>query len=248
MSAIAPGDKRREIILDYGKTGSGKSRYAKWRIRQPDVARCLILDPQEEYVNARQFGRDLNGLIEYVYTHRIFRVATSYIPALNLLCGLALGVGNCWVVVEECARVLPARGVPPPEWFSQSVFEGRHRNVSMLMAAQRPTKCHIDARAQWTQIVAFNQSEDADVSWLEEQAGESLDLKALRIGHYYDIRPDGVRAAVLRDGLPTGGIYGARLPRSNVAGGPEDHRGDPTGHEGEREGGGPPPEATADVP
>jgi hypothetical protein len=214
---IAPADRKRDIVLVYGKTGTGKTRWTRAFLRP--LRRVLILDPLGEY-DCPRFD-ELDPLIDFVARNRVFRVATERSDALNVLCALALAAQDCWLVIEEAQRALPPMA-PPPSYFTHAVYRGRHARLSMLMVSQRPTTVNIVARSQWTRIVTFNQSEKNDVAWVLSQAGAELDPASLPLGYYYDIRPAGTVRAVLRDGLPVGHDDSIRQASASVQAGAPD--------------------------
>lgn len=177
----------REIIVLVGKTGMGKTTWTKdYLARQ---RRVLVLDPQREYADALHFD-DLADLVDHVGEYRTFRCATEWPDDLDFLCQLALSVGNVYLVVDEAQRVIPPRGELSP-WLAHVIYRGRHRGVSLVVIAQRPTTVHIAARSQWTRLVSFRQTEGADCRWTEDQIGETADLADLDVLEYVEATPAG---------------------------------------------------------
>lgn len=149
--------------------------------------RVIIIDPMDEYT-AQEFD-DLGDMVDHITSHKIFRCKTINTSEFESLCLVCMEVGNITLVIEEAQRVLPSRS-QMPEAFEDVIFRGRHRAVNVVLVAQRASSVNINVRSQYSRIVTFNQSERADVQWLEDVSGYDLpDLKDLSIGEYYDITP-----------------------------------------------------------
>ena len=183
----------RDIILVYGKTGMGKTCWTRTFLRS--LPRVFVMDPIVEY-EGLLFG-DLGDMIEHVIRYPTFRARTEFVDDFPMLCSVALAAGRCWLVVEEAQRVLPASRRELPASFQDIVYRGRHKQISLLMVSQRPSTVHIAARSQWTRIITFNQTETADLAWLESVSGFELDPQGLRPFEYYDIAPSGCQKKLL---------------------------------------------------
>lgn len=101
------------------------------------------------------------------------RIATADADALDTFGHLAFLRGNCVYAVEEAALVFQP-GERISGWCKNIVFVGRHRDVSLLVTAQRAASIPIALRSQATRIVSFAQTEGDDVSWLKGCYGEEV--------------------------------------------------------------------------
>jgi DNA helicase HerA-like ATPase len=166
----------------------GKTSWLKRYLKS--VRRGLILDPVNEYDRVQKFDH-LDVLIEHVLRYRIFRVRTEWETDFPLLCATAKAAGNCTLVIDEAQRVVPPRG-DVPATFEDIVYRGRHRGVSLAIAAQRPSTVHLVARSQWSRLITFRQTEPNDVRWIEDTTGYSLPLTDLEPLTFYEITPTGI--------------------------------------------------------
>lgn len=185
----------RDIILVYGMTGMGKTRWTRAYLNAIREPRIIVMDTQVEHDGI--LFADLGELIDHVMHYRTFRVRTEFVDDFPLLCSIAYAAGNCCLVVEETQRVLPASNREPPSSFLDIVYRGRHRRVSLIMVSQRPSTVHIAARSQWNRIICFRQTEPADVDWIESVAGVSIDPLSLPQSAFYEITPTGCQKKVL---------------------------------------------------
>jgi hypothetical protein len=164
----------REIIIVLGKTGYGKSRWTwQYLAGQPRVF-CydpLNAAPNMEWKNAQE-------IVEWHDTHDLnvseYRIATSDESSLDTFGHLAFLRGNCIYAVEEAALVF-TQGERISGWCKNIVFVGRHRNVSLLVTAQRAASIPIALRSQGTRCVSFAQQEGDDIRWLRGYFGNQVD-------------------------------------------------------------------------
>jgi len=191
--------KKREVVIVLGRTGQGKSIWSRQFMH--DKKRLLVYDPLKE---ANVDYLSTAKLIEFAEVHpdkrdKIFRYGTANPDDVPLLDSCAYGYGDCWLFLEEASVVFPANS-RSPEWIRNSIFLGRHRNLSIIVTAQRPTSIPVDLRSQASRIICFSQHEKNDVSWLgnyfSEQTDEIADLMPLecldsdgRTVKKYDINP-----------------------------------------------------------
>jgi hypothetical protein len=184
----------RYVIVDVGKTGMGKTVWARQFLH--DKPRCIIMDPQDEYRGV--LFSEPDPMLDFLEKNpHTFRVRTDRVDLLDVLCRASMGVGRVWLVIDESQRALPGSGFPLPDAFLDVLYRGRHRNVNVLLIAQRASTINIAARSQWTRIISFRQTETQDTKWIEGQAGEPLALADLPQFGYYDVAPDGVKRATV---------------------------------------------------
>jgi len=185
----------RDIILVYGMTGMGKTRWTRSFLKSQ--SRVFVMDTQVEHDGI--LFNDLGDMIEHVMTYRTFRVRTEFVPDFDMLCKIAYAAGRCWLVIEETQRILPASRMEPPAAFLDIIYRGRHKQVNVLMVSQRPSTVHIAARSQWTRIITFRQTEPADVAWITNVSGFDVNPLTLPQSHYFDITPNGWQKKILDD-------------------------------------------------
>lgn len=166
--------KSREIVIVLGRTGQGKSIWTRYFCKpfKRVFASDILQDFNAEYVSATQ-------LIEMHDKHLLFpendlRIATSNPEDLDLLGSIAFVYGKAWLVIEEAGFYFAA-GSKAPTWMREAAFLGRHRELSILITAQRPTSIPTDLRSQASRIVCFNQLERNDVGWLDSYFGDRVD-------------------------------------------------------------------------
>lgn len=187
-SKIRDRDKRREIILNFGKTGFGKTVLNKY-ILIKKFPRVLIIDPNDEY-KGLEFN-SLNELIEYVEKHQVYKIKIFRLDWFEQICEIVLELGNVTLLVDEAQRVLPVRE-KMPEVFQEIVFQGRHKNINLILTSQRPSKVNIDIRSQFSKMFLFNQTEKKDIDWIEDVSFDVPEISNLSKFEYYEITPDSI--------------------------------------------------------
>jgi DNA helicase HerA-like ATPase len=173
---------QRDIVFVLGRTGSGKSHWAKKFLASR--TRLFAFDPFGALPGV-SFARDDDHLIEMydaLYereTERSFRPSLFAIGSTNpehvdVLGAMSFERSNCTLALEELSLVFPRRQ-PIPPWCRDLVFLGRHRGCSLVLIAQRAASVPIELRSQATRIVTFQQTEPRDVAWLGDYYGEQAD-------------------------------------------------------------------------
>jgi len=182
----------REITLVVGQTGMGKTQWAKRYIREHK--RVIISDPMSEYEGAGvMMFDDLSALIAHVEKFNTFRVAYSDLRDFDTLALIAKSIPETLFVVEESQRIIPPLSKIPTH-FEDLIYRGRHSGTSILLVAQRPSTVNIAVRSQYHRLITFRQSENRDLAWISEIAGENLsdDIRALEVFEFYEVNPKGV--------------------------------------------------------
>jgi hypothetical protein len=168
---------RRDVVCVFGLAGSGKTRWARWYVRQQ--RRAIILEAgfagENEYPGVKV--PDFWSFHEYMNKNKdgVFRVRYAATPAeFPLVCEWAAVAGSLSLVVEEADRYLQ-QGCIPAE-FLELTFRGRHfgdsDGVSIVVISLDPMKMPIDIRRQATRMVIFNTVEPGDVEWLSKVIGK----------------------------------------------------------------------------
>jgi hypothetical protein len=168
--------KPREIIIVLGKTGHGKSR---WTWSYLDGQRRVFgYDPLHDAPDALWMSGE--ELVSW-YDSRVvsddprssFRIFTDDEDSRDTFGHLAFLHGNCIFAVEEASLVFE-QGEKISGWAKSIVFVGRHRDVSLLVTAQRAASIPIALRSQATRIVSFAQHEGDDLKWLKGFYGDRI--------------------------------------------------------------------------
>jgi DNA helicase HerA-like ATPase len=160
----------------------------------------MVVDPNQDDPYPGVILDSAHEILAFAEEFPAFRIVTSAIDELDDIAAVVFALGRTLLVLDEAQSYLSPLINLKSEFpaVRDIVFRGRHNLTSLMTVAQRATSIHVDARSQWTRIVAFHQSEPDDVRWLELQAGTKLDFAALRESEYFDIsRHDGVQKKAL---------------------------------------------------
>lgn len=155
-----------QVIGVYGRRGTGKTTRIKNLIEKRK--RVIVLDPKGEYPNPVAWD-DLGQVIqgrEYLVSYR-----PKYGTEIEVLDRLSRALlknrtGRICLVVDELQKFAPQRGMPPGmNGFIQLVQEGRHADVEIIGATQRPATVQIDFRgnAEVSYILGLSWQNDVDV-------------------------------------------------------------------------------------
>lgn len=182
----------RDFIIVTGNQGFGKSVWTK--LYAESRPRFFVFDPKGEY--RADFVTAPSEWMEPVIngTTKEFRYGTSLPYELPIYADAAYGVGDCLLVIEECALIF-RRGEELQEWARPLVFMGREQRVSLVLVAQRAAKIPLDIRSQASRIVTFRQTEPDDVRTLRERMGEAAEgVPNLSRLTCLDWTPEGVKS------------------------------------------------------
>ncbi len=163
------------ILAMLGRKGSGKSTLVGEIVRE--FGRVLIVDSMNEY------GRNVGAEVVYGFEGAVRAIArasrrTSFrISFRGLEVDEALIVArgvftlrNVLFVLEEASLYMKAQQIPPD--LAKLVRTGRHRGISQLYVAQRPSMLHLDVISQADVIVSFQQHARRDVDTLTGHLGD----------------------------------------------------------------------------
>ena len=162
------------VIFVAGRKGSGKSTLV--REISHEFPRVVALDSLGEYDTRERF-QVLDGPQEIaegmlrVEGAQTFRVSLRADDTETLLRALDLvyEMPGVLVIVEETSLYCSPSHLPPE--ISRLVRYGRHRDISQVYVARRPSEIHRDLTAQADVIVSFVQHEQRDVAYLRAVAG-----------------------------------------------------------------------------
>lgn len=179
---------KRDVIIIVGRTGSGKSQWAKIYTRKTKP--LYVYDPLLSYPGCEidEDGEILKDTVENPRpTDRVMIFNRDLVSRASDTCFVR---GNCTLLLEECSTIWP-KGARLDESMSRQIFLGRHRAVNLILMAQRATSIPIDLRSQANRIVSFGQIESDDLAWLgeffgKERAKKIPDLKPFSCFDYHD--------------------------------------------------------------
>lgn len=165
------------VIFLCGRKGSGKSSLGK-RIAR-DAPRVLALDTVGEFREADGAtiidGRDesIRAILAHYKEPKFFLAlrAPQTDEMLDIM-RMCYEVPDHLLYVEETSWYCTPSQVP--DELAQIVRYGRHRRISQLYVARRPSEIHRDLTAQADLVVSFNQSEPRDLAYLQARVGEDV--------------------------------------------------------------------------
>lgn len=167
--------RENRIITILGRKGSGKSTLAGRLL--PEFSRLVILDYLGEY-DAPMIADDVKSAcrkILSVQDQPAFKIACR-VPVddgLDLL-ELCNSIGRLTVVLEETSLYCRPTFLPPQ--LETIVRYGRHRSVSLVCIARRPSEVNREITAQSDIVCSFQQQEPRDVQYLRGFFGKRADL------------------------------------------------------------------------
>jgi len=166
------------IVTVLGRKGCGKSTLVREITR--DWKRVVIIDYLGEY------GGNVGATVHEGLRASV-QALVRWAPQARFCCSLrlddmedALGVlevcgamHDYLLVVEEASWLCSAAHIP--QQLARLVRFGRHRGISQLYVAQRPTMVHRDVTSQSDVLVSFNQHERRDVAYLQSILGDQAE-------------------------------------------------------------------------
>lgn len=186
------------IVTVFGRKGSGKSTL----VRQiaDEFPRVTVIDTLGEYGVRTHTARNLvlpstimpgwtvtqtkvQGGAAIVRLAKLpeFRLSLRAADTVDLLelLEVVYEVPDQLVIVEEASFYVSPSQLPPQ--ISTLVRVGRHRRISQVYVARRPSELHRDLTAGSDLVVSFQQHEPRDVEYLVKLAGpEAASVKSLK--------------------------------------------------------------------
>jgi hypothetical protein len=166
---------RNTIIAVFGRKGSGKTELTK-RIMEDGWDRVIAVDTVAQYQETDGFEvaygfKACAAALTKAEKREEFRIALRSDDTDELL--------RLFPVIYEFTDVLVVVDETPfycspsklPRELSLLVRYGRHRRISQLYVAQRPSEIHRSITAQSDIIVSFVQREARDVQYLVDNGG-----------------------------------------------------------------------------
>jgi len=175
----------RTIVL--GASESGKSYWSKRQVDNLGDELVLVWDPQHEWA-----GQDATDGIKGAHTFPGMAELCRWIQQNNprergarlvvqsartadfaAFCKLAYTAQNCWAVVDEAHAWMRANELPEEARYLVQV--SRHRRVSLLLVAQRPTGLAPDVRDNKARVVLFHMPGQASLAWVRGEFGKEAE-------------------------------------------------------------------------
>jgi energy-coupling factor transporter ATP-binding protein EcfA2 len=162
-----------------GKTGSGKSVFARYILRQWHRAHwpILIIDPKHGYDRFAEEAEE--ATIERPYAIRgpgdldaapvvIYQpmMPARRDPALDAILFAVLQHGNFIVEIEDTRGMMTAQSAP--EGYMALVTQGRAKGITVLTLAQRPFNVPDEAMSQAEHVIIFRQLGSRNVQRMVE--------------------------------------------------------------------------------
>ena len=178
------------IISVLGMRGEGKSFLVKQIIQE--YPRVIVIDNMGEYGNCQVvegFKNSVDAMVAASKTNQ-FRLSlrtfslNEDLALLDLCFDLTHGTAapDALIVIEEASRYVSTSMLPEP--IEKLVRYGRHRRLSQIYIARRPTELHRDITAQSDIIVTFRQHEPRDMKYLSQFMGDRA-YQANRLPKYH---------------------------------------------------------------
>lgn len=203
------------IVTVLGRKGSGKTTLAMAMLKEHN--RVVALDTMGQYSPRSRddlcvtFNAAIAALArtdarkKFVISVRLDDVE-DYADILDL----CYHVPRSLIVIEEASLFCSPFNLPT--CLSRLIRYGRHREISLLFIARRPSELHRDVTAQSDAVVTFAQSEPRDLQYLSAYAGRDVtrevrSLPLYRCAAYMPVAvsrsklPLAVRASLARGSL-----------------------------------------------
>ena len=182
-----------EVIVIFGKRGSGKTTLAKRLILGRN--RLFIFDTLREY-EVGLVTNDLDEVMERLVDreHKIFRI--SYSPEINekeafdYICQLLYTMKDITFLIEEIDNYCSA--MTSPEMLSKIIRYGRHQNISLITTARRTADVPRILTAMATEFCIFSHHEPRDLDYFSHLFSPEIAEKIRRLPafHYLHQRPE----------------------------------------------------------
>lgn len=179
----------------FGKRGSGKSYLVKKMIA--DEKYLFVWDLMSEYTEGVVFEQEtMLKMCEfwqshYRRPHRIIYRPLQPKAEIEFVARCVYALGNITFVVEEIDSICDAYNMP--DFFSNIVQRGRHRNITLIGVTPAPFGIHRDLTRQAKEIYVFNTNEPRDIQYLTNLLGSAIAEKIQSLGQYeYVLWRDGI--------------------------------------------------------
>lgn len=167
-TGTASAQKKADILIAIGATGSGKSTRIKADIDRRKLRRLIVIDPMREYDGMPSFTR-IDKLAQAVqapeFTVRFFPSDDPKIARdqFDRVCQLAMAAKRCGLLAEELSAFVRSNG-GGPGW-TAVMTRGRHAELVLYGSSQRPSLIDKTALSMATRLYCGNLEfpDDVDV-------------------------------------------------------------------------------------
>lgn len=159
---------QRDYIVIVGTSGSGKTFLANKLLYQYN--RVIIIDPNGHDYEG-ELLTDVDQLEDFA-DKPLFRVKlTNLLPEqVEQVAMQAYLMGNVMLCIDEAASYLPSKQ-KLAQIYRVLAFQGRHKQVSLMIVSQRFSSIDLSMRSQATQLISFAQFDARDVKGIKDYCG-----------------------------------------------------------------------------
>lgn len=174
------------VLAVFGRKGSGKSHLTKQIIQEFD--RVVAIDSLAEYgpddgfrvVSGKRACAEALVKASKLTRFKLSLRCDDHQDLLQLL-EVVYEMPGTLVVVDEASFYCSPTKLPVP--MSKLIRMGRHKRISQIYVARRPSEVHRDVTAQADVTVTFVQHEPRDILYLRGVAGDDAE-RARSLGKY----------------------------------------------------------------
>lgn len=211
-TGTSSADKKADILIAIGATGSGKSTRIKGDIERRGLRRVLVWDAMHEYDKipaCKTLGvlRD-TALSKSEFTLRFLPSFDNKVKVrqFDAFCRIGLAARRVALLCEELSQVVDANG-GGPGW-TQALTAGRHRDLILYGTSQRPALIDKTALSQATRLYCGNLELPADMKVMAQMLTVTTEeLQALAPWDYIERHRESkqIFRGNLAQGAPVGG-------------------------------------------
>lgn len=178
-SGTASAQKKADILIAIGATGSGKSTRIKADMDRAGHARLLVIDTMREYAGIPAFTR-IDKLAEAMqapaWRLRFFPSDDPKIAKVqfDLICQLCMRAGRCALLAEELSNFVRANG-GGPGW-TAVMTRGRHAELTLYGTSQRPALIDKTSMSQATRLYCGNLEFPEDVAVMAKMLSTATEV------------------------------------------------------------------------
>lgn len=186
-------EKRNEIHAIFGRKGSGKSDYM--RKLSGELDRVIIFDVTNDYSGGFEYN-DVDLFIDSLdqfENREKFRIVLKFDKEMDDYEKAIYYIWNSnlthyWLVVDEVHNFAASTSITKE--FKNCFALGRHANLSILCASQRPYAVHPIVRSQADIVTTFFQDEPRDLILLREFGFDENEVRNLDYNNFEILQID----------------------------------------------------------
>lgn len=165
-----------KVIAVLGATGTGKGVSIKTALKASKPKRLIVFDFMAEYGDFAKHTRSVKDVVNET-KKASFKIALipdkySFQDQFNFLCDLAYERGDLTFIAEELNKVTSATWAPPT--WQEVTSRGRHKNLTVIGASQRPASVDKDFFSNCSVIRSGRLNFDNDIKTM---------ARVLRVGY-----------------------------------------------------------------